>query len=450
MQEPKNSPWVKVFYLIVLVFFILLSIYLYAERSKLLSSSAGAQNAGTTAQCKAAFRDDEVLEEGLSLEIANAGGFLLIEARKGAERCYQVEGFRGCLSLATTPPDQAGDSFLSGTYPPGGFKSVNTLEAQEGSIYFESIKDAIQWIDSESNRAFNFIYDDRGLAVGWYEPAAPGPGRMFKVRVWQVYIDGEKPEMLPGSGQEKMKIAKRAVEISAAAPQPVSAKARAAAPVSSKKKKADPPLWEKMGREYCVQRKSEEFGEQSELNQEKRGIAVPFFESTNEQVVQDLGMSLLKPTLDNWIAEKDNINFKNSLPVKDPAKVHLSLEGDAYYVPDDIGDWVREKRHVVITGKWFKYDDVDYLYVSAGLDAKGFVAPEGGDKEILNKTEAVYMFVNNRHGEVIMGSNMDVLRIENNLLIMGVGNYGHEGANGKVIGFDGNRSFAVCSWGSGI
>ncbi len=68
----------------------------------------------------------------------------------------------------------------------------------------------------------------------------------------------------------------------------------------------------------------------------------------------------------------------------------------------------------------------------------------------LLETEVLYMFVNNRYAVLVQGNSINSLRIEDELLMIGSGTYGYEGAHGDVIAFDGNRSFDICHWESGI
>lgn len=452
MQKPKLLYLFALIIVIILAVYLLFadtSLYFPAESSvlsKVSSSSPVSLTTGSGIE-QTGKMPFAALFEGLTMKVTNENGDLSIEARKGWDRCYTMVALSECLTLQTTTADQPGQSFFSGKV--SSTATAWALEAAEGSLNFDTIKDAIAWIDNEKNRPFNFIYDDRGLAAGWHVlKSAQGLGNIIQVQVWQIYIDGEKPERLPGSDRKKMSFSRRAVEISAASPMPQVPKPTV--PNIPTKNRPDPALLEKMGQEYCVSRQSEEFGEQSEINSEKEGVSVPFLPGKNEQIVSALGASFLEPVVERWVEEKDRINGSNKRPVIDRKKIHVSFDQEAYFVPDDIGNWIRTRKHFVVTGKWFKYKDVDYLYLSAGLDPGAFLQDERTVDAPLYTTELVYQFVNGRYAEVALGQKVNSLRIENDLLVIGTGTYGYEGAHGKIIAFDGNREYEVCGWGSGI
>ncbi len=464
----KSSGRSRLLYLYLIILIALASIYLFADIDRyvlLLSSGFGGHissdnratavtgTRGGNFTGPVSFRDETALSEGMTLGVTNASGAISIDARRKLERCYRSDGLERCLTLQKKEADQPGAFYYAGAFQDqlNDNNAVAVVEAAEGSMDFRSIKDAIQWIDSEKNRSFNFVYDNNGLTAGWYRTAVTQGRTLIKAQVWRLLIDGALPEMLPGSEPEKMSIAKRAVSVSGAAPPlPEKKDDRDGVRSPGQKKIALPIPPTEPGREYCSAKESEEYGEYIELNLEKEGISVLFTDKKNDQMVNALGLSFLSDTVNHWVAEKDNINSRNTLPIKDRTKVHVSFDREAYYIPDDIAEWIGNRKHFIIKGKFFKYKDVDYLYLSAGLDAKAFVKDGGGDDDVLYKTEALYMLVNDRYGRIIVGTDINILKIDNNLLIAGVRNDGYEGSNGQVIAFDGNRSSLLCNWGFGM
>jgi len=202
--------------------------------------------------------------------------------------------------------------------------------------------------------------------------------------------------------------------------------------------------------EYCQEVNSDVYGEHVELNSGKEVIAIAFLDKKDDQIANTLGMSLLHVSLNYLIQEKDNINKNNKRQIKDPSKVYVDYTMEAYYVPNDISEWITSRKNVLISAKWFRFKDVDYLYLSAGLDGEAFIVNDGESDDVMYKTEALYMFVGNKYSEIIRSGYINILKIENDLLIIGEKNIGYEGANGKVIAFDGYKSSVICNWGYGL
>jgi hypothetical protein len=148
-----------------------------------------------------AFRDELLLNEGLILGISNASGNLSIETRGGSDRCYRLDGFERCFAMQKQTV-QNRSSYYSGTFEKQSNDNnpIAKIEALEGNIEFESIKDAIEWIDNTANKSFNFIYTDDGFIAGWYKLDLPqGLGSVIKTQVWHLYINGGTcpPKIVP-------------------------------------------------------------------------------------------------------------------------------------------------------------------------------------------------------------------------------------------------------------
>ena len=66
---------------------------------------------------------------------------------------------------------------------------------EEGQQHFDSVREALDWIPSQDY--LRPVYRDDGLMVGWRKWL--GPRKQLDVVVWQIYVNGKKPERLPGS-----------------------------------------------------------------------------------------------------------------------------------------------------------------------------------------------------------------------------------------------------------
>jgi uncharacterized protein len=69
----------------------------------------------------------------------------------------------------------------------------------EGQQHFKTVEEAIKW-SKERDRS-PLVYRDDGLMVGWNKFVG---GKKLQVEVWQILLDGKKPERLPGSQNDKI------------------------------------------------------------------------------------------------------------------------------------------------------------------------------------------------------------------------------------------------------
>ena len=88
-----------------------------------------------------------------------------------------------------------------GIYNPGfGYhwwehKGIARGVTDEGQQHFDSVRDVLDWIPSQD--FLRPVYRDDGLMVGWHKQLTRR--KQLNVVVWQIYVNGKKPERLPGS-----------------------------------------------------------------------------------------------------------------------------------------------------------------------------------------------------------------------------------------------------------
>jgi ankyrin repeat protein len=80
-----------------------------------------------------------------------------------------------------------------------GQHGVTQCLTTEANKLFITLEDAMAWI-KEPERA-TFVYRGDGLMVGWSKAADP---KRLTVEVWQILIDGKKPNQLAGSQDDKV------------------------------------------------------------------------------------------------------------------------------------------------------------------------------------------------------------------------------------------------------
>ncbi len=152
-------------------------------------------------------QNEIVLTKGQEIKAKNDFGEITIRAGKGLLRFYSWEG--ATRSVKMIPRKKRWYGSLGIYYPGDGnhWKEHNRITRgvlEEGQQHFKSLSQAINWI-----RKFTDItYRDDGLAVRYSYSIRPdsGPGSTIFVSVWQIYINGEKPEKLPGSSNNLISI----------------------------------------------------------------------------------------------------------------------------------------------------------------------------------------------------------------------------------------------------
>jgi hypothetical protein len=154
--------------------------------------------------------------EGMSISFTNSHGPMTVTAGEGFERRYTWAG--GTRTVMMIPRRKRWYGCL-GMYNPGAYitgklkpwkehDGIKRYVVEEGQRHFTNTTDALRWIRQGSGAPDNldYVYNDTGLVVGMdKQPRSleerrktDFPGTL-EVDVWQIYIDGKKPQKLDGS-----------------------------------------------------------------------------------------------------------------------------------------------------------------------------------------------------------------------------------------------------------
>lgn len=144
-----------------------------------------------------------VLSEGSVLTAHTGAGKITISAGPDSVRVFSWEDAR--RGVATKPRKQP----FAGAMAPGLHYDGNppmwpTYEGIDKVHYEESVRNFAAPIDAKiwtQIRRLYFTYNDHGLAVGWKRD-----GDTLHVEVWQFYVDGKRPEHLPGANDGAIKL----------------------------------------------------------------------------------------------------------------------------------------------------------------------------------------------------------------------------------------------------
>ena len=163
-----------------------------------------------TAHADTSNRCEAVMVEGMSISFTNSNGSMTVTAGKGFDRQYTWAGDTRTVTMYPRKKRWLGSL---GMYNPGDFESgklepwkyhdgIKRFVVEEGQRHFTNTTDVIKWLESRS-RFYDYIHNDQGLVVGMAmdrQPLSPdAPPGTLHVDVWQIYINGKKPQKLDGS-----------------------------------------------------------------------------------------------------------------------------------------------------------------------------------------------------------------------------------------------------------
>lgn len=145
--------------------------------------------------------NEVVMAPGMKITATTRSGTIIITAVDDLTRSYTWEG--ATRSVEMWPRAERWYGSLGLYYPGPGehwedHNGITRGVVEEGQQHFKTMQAALQWIHAQTVEPC--VYRDDGLMVGWSKTL---PRKQLNVEVWQIYINGKKPQRLPGS-QNKM------------------------------------------------------------------------------------------------------------------------------------------------------------------------------------------------------------------------------------------------------
>jgi hypothetical protein len=144
-----------------------------------------------------------VMSPGMRITATTTEGTIAITAVDELTRSYTWEG--STRSAEMSPRTKRWYGSL-GLYFPGSGEhwadhhGIARGVLEEGQQHFKSIEEAMQWIKARRDWIPQ-VYRNDGLLIAWGKTL---PRKQLSVDVWQVLIDGRKPERLPGSQNDQI------------------------------------------------------------------------------------------------------------------------------------------------------------------------------------------------------------------------------------------------------
>jgi hypothetical protein len=143
---------------------------------------------------------------GMTIKATNKNGHVTIEYIHALERCYKWDNQQECRGLI--PREEQWDGKL-GAYNPGEafvWEIFDTrIVTEDSQLRFANASEALAWLQQGKN-VMDWVYTDDGLVVGF----AKIPKRnQINIEVYQIYINEHKPDNLPGSTVDRIRVMHR-------------------------------------------------------------------------------------------------------------------------------------------------------------------------------------------------------------------------------------------------
>lgn len=150
---------------------------------------------------EAGYKNEMVMTEGMIIEAKNEYGKIAIEATSDTNRIVFWDDKKDNIALSYRKKRWNGSL---GAYNPGG-GSRHYLIVEEGQQFFCSEKETMEWIKWQKT-IMNYVYTSDGLLIGFDIANAKNKSYdILKVKIWQIYINKNKPIQLPGAINNNVK-----------------------------------------------------------------------------------------------------------------------------------------------------------------------------------------------------------------------------------------------------
>ncbi len=155
--------------------------------------------------CSLIFGETEfAMTPGMVIEAKTHLGDIKIEANNKLTRTYSWNSFQKQFSLSTRWQRWNGSK---GLYRSSGDRTMHAVLG-EGQQHFFSEEDVYPWLQLQTyNGRRALVYTSDGLVVFWQWQKHPTENTSaLSVEVWQIYIQGKKPENMKGAKSDQIKV----------------------------------------------------------------------------------------------------------------------------------------------------------------------------------------------------------------------------------------------------
>lgn len=143
-----------------------------------------------------------VMSPGMRITATTSVGKIAITAVDELTRSYTWDGATRAVEMS--PQESRWYGSLGLVNPGAGehwrdHHGITRCVTEEGQQHFKTVEEALKWI--KACDYCPFVYRGDGLMVGWDKTL---PRKQLDVEVWQILINGKKPQQLPGSQDDKI------------------------------------------------------------------------------------------------------------------------------------------------------------------------------------------------------------------------------------------------------
>jgi hypothetical protein len=143
-----------------------------------------------------------VMSPGMRITATTSVGTIVITAVDEVTRSYTWDGATRALEMEPQAARHFGSLGLFHVAQVEHWRDHHGItrgDAEEGHRYFKTVEEAMRWIKDRDEMPF--VCRDDGLTVCWEKDLG---GKILRVRVWQIFINGKKPKVMPGSQNDKI------------------------------------------------------------------------------------------------------------------------------------------------------------------------------------------------------------------------------------------------------
>lgn len=154
---------------------------------------------------------ETVLTPGMTLYATSGNEKICVSAKNNYKRTIYWDGASRTVTLVPRKKRWHGKLGLVSPDPPNNHieahKGITRILMEEAQINISNAKTFYKFVNSQSEK-INSVYRNDGLWVKWRKAIKPDKGRggTIDIMIFQILIDGKKPEKLIGSKDDKITV----------------------------------------------------------------------------------------------------------------------------------------------------------------------------------------------------------------------------------------------------
>jgi len=153
---------------------------------------------------------EAVLSDGMKVCASTEMDRLCIEAGPCNKRTITWDGKVRSITLVPRKERWHGKLGLIDPGQPDNYwkdkDGITAAEITEAEIRYNSVEDAVRTLKHPDDYTLNVVCNDNGLLFKWRKTVFPDGMKLLDLMIFQILINGEKPQSLPGSQNDKITV----------------------------------------------------------------------------------------------------------------------------------------------------------------------------------------------------------------------------------------------------